>query len=251
MLASPNFLRDIVPRIFDRQPRDWRDLQDMVAQLFRELDCIVTIGERAELVRGSKEIDVDVLDSASIPAARYLCECKFWQKAVPIETAHSFRTVVQDAGAHRGYIISIAGFQRGAYEAVAKSNVELITFEALQDIYYDRWRVAMGRHYRPWGDKIFPYWDYPGKKPSKSWTKEDSDKVHVAYEAFLPITKFGPLFEMEGCHWDLPMTLPGLGEFGNAAGKIELRTYREVYDFVDANKERALTHFQRLYGEIE
>lgn len=238
-------------RIFDRQPGDWRDLQDMVAQLFRELGCKVSVGGRAELVRGSKEIDVDVLDSASVPPARYLCECKFWQKPVPLETVHSFRTVVQDCGANRGYIVSMAGFQNGAHEAASKTNVELITFDSLQDIFCDRWTRAIGKHYRPWGDQLFPYWDYPGKKPSKPWTKDDVDKVAIAYEAFRPITMFGPLFEMEGCQWKLPMTLPTMDKTGNATGSIALRTYREVYDFVEANKERALAHFQRLYGEIE
>lgn len=246
-----DFLRLNMCRIFDRQPSDWRDLQEMVAQLFRELGCEVTVGGRAELVRGSKEIDVDVLDSASVPPARYLCECKYWQKSVSLETVHSFRTVIQDCGANRGYIVSMAGFQSGAHKAATKTNVELVTFARLQDIFYERWVRAMGEHYRSWGDRLFPYWDYPGKKPSKPWSRNDANKVHVAYDAFHPITAFGPLFEEQGCQWKLPMTLPILDEAGNVSGSLELRTYREVYDFVEANKERALTYFQRLYGEIE
>jgi hypothetical protein len=49
-------------RIFDHEPSDWVELQDRVAQLFSELDCDVKVGERVELVRGSKEIDVAVRD---------------------------------------------------------------------------------------------------------------------------------------------------------------------------------------------
>ena len=68
------------------------------------------------------------------PPSVYLCECKHWRRAVPQEVVHAFRTVMADVGAHRGFIISIAGFQEGAFEAVANTNIDLVTFEELQEI---------------------------------------------------------------------------------------------------------------------
>ncbi len=63
--------------------------------------------------------------------------------------------------------------------------------------------------------------------------------------------RIAPLFEMEGSVWDLPITLPSVGENGNENGTITLITNRQVYDFIDRNKDLALKHFQVLYGEID
>ena len=47
------------------------------------------------------------------------------------------------------------------------------------------------------------------------------------------------------------MTLPSLDENGNPDATITLSTYRQVYNFIDQNKDLALKHFQVLYGEID
>jgi len=125
----------------------------------------VQIGTTVRLVRGAKEVDVLVRDPVTVPQSTYLCECKFWSTAIPQETVHGFRTVVGDFGAHRGYIISKVGFQAGAFAAVQNTNVELLTFDQLQAVFFDRWPIAMGQKYRPEADVLFPYWDYPGRMP--------------------------------------------------------------------------------------
>jgi len=130
--------------IFDREPGDWRELQAMTGQLFTEIGCEVKVGKRLEIVRGTKEIDVYARDNHATPPAVYLSECKFWKRPVPQEIVHAFRTVVSDAGAHRGFIISNAGFQQGAFEAARNTNTDLVTFTQLQEMFFDRWRVAMG-----------------------------------------------------------------------------------------------------------
>ena len=151
--------------IFDNPPNTWQDLQNRVGQLFTEIGCDVQIGTTVRLVRGAKEVDVLVRDPVTVPQSTYLCECKFWSTAIPQETVHGFRTVVGDFGAHRGYIISKVGFQAGAFAAVQNTNVELLTFDQLQAVFFDRWRIAMGQKYRPEADVLFPYWDYPGRMP--------------------------------------------------------------------------------------
>ena len=103
--------------IFDKDPDDWRALQDMTGQLFAEIGCNVQVGRNLQTIRGAKEIDVYVRDEGVAPPATYLCECKHWKRAVPQEIVHAFRAVLGDAGAHRGFIISSIGFQQGAFEA--------------------------------------------------------------------------------------------------------------------------------------
>lgn len=237
--------------IFDHEPADWRQLQDLVAQLFSEIGCDVRLSERVKLVRGAKEIDVLVRDPQTTPPSIYLCECKFWSKPTPQEVIHAFRTVVADFGAHRGFIISRIGFQAGAIEAVRNTNVDLLTFDELQSLFFDRWRVAMGRRYRPEADRLFPYWDYPGKMPKIKWNKQHVEHQQLLIEAYRPLILIGPLFEQHGSVWNLPMTLPRLDGSGKQNGTLTLNTYRQVYDFIAQNKDMALRHFQVLYGEID
>jgi hypothetical protein len=237
-------------RIFDQESTDWRELQDRVAQLFSEIGCDVKVAEQVTLVRGQKEIDVWVRDPQTTPASVYLCECKFWSKPVPQEVIHSFRTVISDFGAHRGFIISRAGFQAGAKEAVTKTNLDLLTFDELQSLFFDRWRIAMGKKYLPYADRLFPYWDYPGKMPKIKWDQQHIDRQQLLIAAYRPLLRIGPLFEMQGSVWNLPMTLPSLDQEGNQDGTITLTTYRQVYDFIDRHQDLALKHFQVLYGEI-
>lgn len=238
-------------QFFDNDPTDWRELQDRVAQLFSEVGCDARVGERVKLVRGEKEIDVLVRDSQATPVSVYLCECKFWSNPIPQEVIHSFRTVLADFGAHRGFIISKAGFQSGAKESVKNTNLDLVTFGELQEIFFDRWRISMGKRYRPYADRLFPYWDFLGKRPAIQWGQEHVARQQLLIEAYRPLVRIGPLFEMEGSVWQLPMTLPSLDENGNQNGSITLATYRQVYDFVDRCKDVALRQFQVLYGEID
>lgn len=118
-------------------------------------------------------------------------------------------------------------------------------------MFFERWRISIGKRYLPYVDRLFPFWDYPGKMPSIKWGQEHIDRQQLLIEAYWPLLRIGPLFEMEGSVWNLSMTLPGLDEGGNAEGTITLSTYRQVYDFIERSKDLALKHFQVLYGEID
>lgn len=66
----------------------------------------------------------------------------------------------------------------------------------------------------------------------------------------MPFIHLGPGLASTGFVWPLPMTLPALDSKGNVSGEITLSSYRQVYDFIDVNKDTALKNFQILYGEI-
>jgi hypothetical protein len=148
-------------------------------------------------------------------------------------------------------VISRAGFQSGAREAVKQTNIDLLTFEELQAIFLDRWRISVCKHFMPFADRLFPYWDYPGKPPSIKWTPWHVQKQQLLTEAYLPLVNLGPMLESGGRRWRLPMTLPQLDDQRNQAGEVVLNTEREVYDFIDAKKDIALRDFQVIYGEID
>jgi hypothetical protein len=131
-------------QIFDAPPSDWRDLQQLVRQVFSEMGCEASCDVPLATVRGSVDVDVVAIDRSRPPVAIYLVECKLWKRRVPQSVIHAFRTVVADSGAHTGFIVSDIGFQEGAYQAVHNSNVTLLTWAEFQELFFERWVIARG-----------------------------------------------------------------------------------------------------------
>jgi len=120
-------------------PNDWRDLQKQVAQILGECGFETEVEKKINTARGTVDIDVFAEDPTQKPSVIYLCECKYWQSAVPKSVVHALRTVTSDFGANWGFIISLTGFQSGAYEAAKHSNVRLLIWEEFQELFADRW----------------------------------------------------------------------------------------------------------------
>lgn len=148
--------------ITNTEPDTWQALEELVRDIF--LDCGVQAQRQASLPlpRGSVNVDVLAEETKDGTTLRTICECKNWKTNVPQEVVHSFRTVLAEAGAHRGYIISKAGFQSGARTAAVSTNITLATFAEFQALYFDRWIVArswqienavgnLNTYYEPWG----------------------------------------------------------------------------------------------------
>lgn len=139
-------------------PRDWRSLQDNTAQILSECGFESHTDIEIHLARGTVRVDVLAKDPAATPPAIYVCECKHWQSAVSKDIIHGFRTVVSDAGAHRGFVVSSGGFQSGAYEAAKHSNVDLVSWQELQQIFTERWfRTFMAPVLQKEGDALYEY----------------------------------------------------------------------------------------------
>ncbi len=130
-------------RIIDKPPQSWRDLQSYVAQVFSEIGCRVDVDRTKQLPRGTVELDVVVRDTTTVPHSLYICECKHWAKRVPKAVVHSFRTVVSELGANRGFLISRNGFQAGAREAAAFTNIDLLTWTEFEDLMFERWLAGV------------------------------------------------------------------------------------------------------------
>ncbi|HRK69567.1 MAG TPA: restriction endonuclease [Hyphomonas sp.] len=124
------------------EPETWQHLEELVRDIF--VECGVHAQRQAPLTlpRGSVNVDVLAEETKDGTALLTICECKNWKTNVPQEVVHSFRTVLAEAGAHRGYIISKAGFQSGAVAAAVSTNITLATFAQFQTLYFDRWILA-------------------------------------------------------------------------------------------------------------
>lgn len=173
------------------EPTSWKDLERACARLLGEAGYMdVTVGKHLELARGSSIVDVYAVNPET-PPARICVECKYWSTAVPKAVVHAFRTVVADAGLHLGVVVSRAGFQRGAYEAAALSNVLLVDWQGFQNLFVERWfsnfAVPAGRA------AAEPLVDYT--EPFNSRVQQKADR--------LPSSKFHRFLELRDQYRDL------------------------------------------------
>lgn len=120
-------------------PEKWNDLQNEVGRLLEECGFTVEIEKKVQTVRG--EVELDVYAQEEVKGRKYsiACECKHWKARIPQNVVHGFRTVIADIGANAGYIVSLAGFQEGAYKAAELTNTELVTWPELQDKFELSW----------------------------------------------------------------------------------------------------------------
>ncbi len=125
--------------ITQMSPETWQELEEIVRDILSECGMVANRNVHIALPRGAVDVDVLAEEEVDGVITRTICECKNWSSNIPKEVIHSFRTVMQETGAHRGYVISKVGFQTGAVEAATATNIELLTFDDFQTIYFDKW----------------------------------------------------------------------------------------------------------------
>jgi hypothetical protein len=235
--------------IFSNRPSTWQDLQNFVGKLFSEIGYAVEVSKVISLVRGNKEIDVFVQDTKSEYGTTFLIECKHWSKPVNQETVHAFHTIMNDAGANFGFIVSKNGFQSGSYEAVEKTNINLVTLEELEERFYGKWQVGMAKKLMPLADRLFPYWDTVGGKQPKgggiSW-----DTHQLLNRANHPFVRLGPGDVQSFREREYPQILPVLDDKFAITDYVTLNNDRDYFDFIENNAEKSLRQYQLLYREI-
>lgn len=127
-------------------PNGWRDLQEKVRSILMDCGYEAEVEKEINLGRGKAVVDVYAHKSAGL-SVTIICECKHWQKRVPRAVVQGFRTIVTEAGANLGYIISAKGFQSGSYEVVVKTNVQLLLWDEFEVAFRMEWL-------RTWVDKV-------------------------------------------------------------------------------------------------
>lgn len=128
--------------IYEDLPKNWKDLQIKVAELLTVVGYKCDVEKDIQTVRETINIDVFAANYKEIPTSVILCECKYWDTAVPKTVIHSFRTAVSDFGANHGLIISKKGFQSGSYEAIKNTNILLFDWIEFQKYFLYKWIVG-------------------------------------------------------------------------------------------------------------
>lgn len=242
-------------------PQTWQHLEELTADILRESGMTVQQQVRLRLPRGAVDVDVLAEEITEGITHRIICECKNWRTNVPREVVHAFRTVMQETGANRGYIVSRTGFQQGAIEAAHATNVELVTFAQFQELHFAKW---IARRCRAIEDAIgnFNVYYEPLGRPGYHALADDEERA--AYDAVweryafagVMLMHFSPYLRMLGNAPPLPplpfdvselerQGCPVPHEVRGAAGYRELLALLEHYARIGLEELRAVNPLTR------
>lgn len=104
---------------------DWRDYQEEAAEFFRSLGLEAETDVTIQGARTKHDIDVLVRSHHAGFDVTWLIECKHWKSKVSKLHVLGLREIVNDTGADRGILLAENGFQSGAIEAAALTNVHV------------------------------------------------------------------------------------------------------------------------------
>lgn len=111
---------------------NWYQFQEEICSYFNSIGAEAKTNITVQGVRTSHDIDILVKTKYLGENLLWIIEAKKWKEKVSKLHVLGLRTIVDDIGADRGFIISEAGFQSGAIEAAKNTNVKLKTFSELQ-----------------------------------------------------------------------------------------------------------------------
>jgi restriction system protein len=239
-------------------PKDWRDLQNKVAEILSDIGFKTEVAKEIETVRGKVEVDVFSVDETQSPSVKYLCECKHWNSRIPQNVVHAFRTVVQDYGANFGFIISKIGFQSGSYTTAQNTNIKLVSWYEFQDVFEDKWFPAITDRIYNSLERICSYTEpmYVSKKLDKL-SKEELDVFKKLRSKYLFVgsvithLKFGRIYDDDFWkRFNFPLNLPVPSDDPNDKKTLEVYSLREYVEFFNFWGTEGLREFNNLFKEI-
>lgn len=238
-------------------PEGWKDLETSVAAILSECGMSVQRGVRLNLPRGHVNVDVLADEAVEGITHRIICECKDWGTNVPQEKVHAFRTVMQETGANRGYIITKTGFQSGAIEAAASTNIELVTYEQFQQLYFTKWFNSRIRAVEDAIGNVNVYYE-PGPWAKAGYDLLTSDGQRAEYDAVWAkhyfvgelLTPFSPYLRIVGSYPipPLPMDVSNIEEadFLVPDDVKEATGYREILALLERYARVALADLRAV-----
>lgn len=229
--------------IFSSEPRDWKDLQNKVCQIFNEMGYDASVEKVIATVRGEVEIDVYAADITKKPKMIYLCECKYWNAPIPQHVIHSFQTVVSNAGAHLGYIISKNGFQSGAYNAAKNSNIELLDWDQFQEMHFEAWCNSMHKRLRPLAEAFSYYFDYMSGPPRDNDDHIEWKNLCEKYNLLFEFSPYSPTVFL-GKPIELPIICTDPRDGKSLNEKITIDNYRYLLDLFMETRETGIKAFE-------
>jgi len=236
-------------------PVDWRDLQNKVSQLLNESGIEAEAGKKIEHIRGTVEIDVfarEIIDNRNYDI---LIECKNWSSNVPQTVIHGFRSVISDIGANIGYIISLKGFQSGAYEAKKFTNINILTWYEFQKLFEEKW---LRNYFSEYIEKHFGALMTYAEPLVPNWAMELNDQdsikfvdLHKKYEdlgwLLLSLRNITGIFSKKDKFPNLPLEK---GKYNIPEKLYEPISYRELLNILHEYCDPAINEYKKLRNSV-
>lgn len=111
---------------------EWYQFQEDICSYFISIGANAETNVTVQGVRTTHDIDILIKTKYLGEDLTWIIEAKKWKSRVNKLQVLGLRTIADDIGADRAFIISEAGFQSGAYEAAENTNVKLKTYEELK-----------------------------------------------------------------------------------------------------------------------
>lgn len=147
------------------KPENWVDLQNKVAIVLGRCGYDVQTPKVLSGPRGDVEVDV----YAKKDYQTIICECKYWDRAIPQSVVHGFRTIINDLGANNGLIIAKSGFQSGAIKTSHYTNISLLDWSEFQNRYEQDFLNGYARYIEKYRKQLYKF---------SSILKTDYDKYY-------------------------------------------------------------------------
>jgi len=103
----------------------WKNYQEEAATFFRTLGLDAETDKKIQGTRTYHDVDVLVTSHHAGFDVTWIVECKRWKTRVSKLHVLALREIVNDTGVDRGILLAENGFQSGAIEAAALTNVHV------------------------------------------------------------------------------------------------------------------------------
>lgn len=182
-------------KILNKDPNSWDELQSLTAKFLEDIGYEAKVEEDILTVRGNVNIDVFAKNKNVKPSSIIVCECKYWNSAIPQTIIHAFRTVVSDIGA------AFPVYFRKEYSELTHN--ECIEFERLNMEYFHTAFYSMEHDYKDLETKEFDikYFEQHIKEAEKIYgirfSSYEDFFEHLILDAKEGVEKFDKLFKKE------------------------------------------------------
>ena len=238
-------------------PENWKEMEKSVAQILTSSGMDAEIQKTINLARGTVTVDVFAQPKKSLYGP-IICECKYWNTAVPQEKVFAFSRVVGDSGASLGLLISRLGFQEGAINAARYSNLKLLSWPEFIEYIKPFWLCETTRRCLGLGQILLRYSD-----PLDVPTHLIGDQGLTEYRKLL--SKYRGLVQLMSSlnievisQVEHPAMLRG-GDIvcaadsfvSNYADMLEVRSVDQLFTFIVDNCEQAINEFDNVFNGFD
>lgn len=238
-------------------PESWKEMEKSVAQILIASGMDAEIQKTINLARGTVTVDVFAQPKKSLYGP-IICECKYWNTAVPQEKVFAFSKVVGDSGASLGLLISRHGFQEGAINAARYSNLKLLSWPEFIEYIKPFWLCETTRRCLGFGQILLRYAD-----PLDVPTHLIGDQGRAEYKKLL--SKYRGLVQLlaslnievvsqveyPAMLRDGDIVCAAEAFVNNYADMLQVRTADQLFTFLVDACEQAVNEFDKVFNGFD